>query len=120
MGVAATGSDDPKARLPGYSSAIRWSYPTVDQSDVRRLLADIPNDILIDRLWLAGEGAELRERVAATPRPVFPLAGRDALALGFSPGPAVGLALRAVRDWWLAGGCVADAAACREQLAAMM
>jgi poly(A) polymerase/tRNA nucleotidyltransferase (CCA-adding enzyme) len=94
--------------------------PTADESELRRLLADTPNDILIDRLWLAGQGAALRDRVAATPRPLFPLAGRDALDLGFSPGPAVGVALRAVRDWWLAGGCVADAAACRERLAAMV
>jgi poly(A) polymerase/tRNA nucleotidyltransferase (CCA-adding enzyme) len=29
----------------------------------------------------------------------------------------VGLALRAVRAWWLTGGCVADAEACRARLA---
>jgi poly(A) polymerase/tRNA nucleotidyltransferase (CCA-adding enzyme) len=99
-------------RAPGIAG------PDADEADLRRLLADTPKAVLIDRLWLAGEGAALRARVAATPCPVFPLAGRDALALGFAPGPAVGVALRAVRAWWLAGGCVADAAACRAQLAA--
>jgi poly(A) polymerase/tRNA nucleotidyltransferase (CCA-adding enzyme) len=91
--------------------------PDADDATLRRLLADTPNQILIDRLWLAGQGPTLRNRVASMPRPIFPLAGRDALALGFSPGPAVGDALRAVRQWWLEGGCTADAAACREQLA---
>ena len=43
--------------------------------------------------------------------------GRDALALGMSPGPAVGALLRRVRAWWMAGGCVADADACRAELA---
>jgi hypothetical protein len=43
-------------------------------------------------------------------RPVFPLRGRD--LAGFAEGPAMGTLLRDVRDWWLAGGCVANKAAC--------
>jgi poly(A) polymerase len=84
------------------------------------MLAEEPAEILIGRTWLAGGDPEwdaLRARLAAMPRPLFPLEGRDALALGFSPGPAVGEALRAVRAWWLAGGCIADAEACRAELA---
>jgi poly(A) polymerase len=50
-------------------------------------------------------------------RPVFPLEGRDVLALGLSEGRHVGELLRGVRQWWLDGGCVADAAACRAELA---
>lgn len=34
--------------------------------------------------------------------PAFPLSGADATAAGLSPGPAMGVALRAVEDWWLA------------------
>jgi len=48
---------------------------------------------------------------------VFSLEGRDALALGVPPGPAVGELLRAVRAWWMDGGCRAGAAACRAELA---
>jgi len=95
-------------------------HPSDDDAALRRMLADAPAEVLIGRAWLAGGGAEwdaLRTRLAAISRPVFPLEGRDALALGFSPGPAVGEALRAVRTWWLASGCVADAAACRAELA---
>jgi poly(A) polymerase/tRNA nucleotidyltransferase (CCA-adding enzyme) len=95
--------------------------PDMDDDALRRLLADTPAEILIGRAWLAGDGSArwqgLRERLAALPRPVFPLEGRDALALGLAPGPAVGALLRAVRAWWLAGGCTADAAACRAELA---
>jgi poly(A) polymerase len=95
--------------------------PAADDAGLRRLLADTPGDILIGRAWLAGGGAPgwagLRARLAALPRPVFPLEGRDALALGVAPGLRVGQLLRAVRGWWLAGGCVADAAACRAELA---
>jgi poly(A) polymerase len=94
--------------------------PDDDDAALRRMLADTPAETLIGRTRLAGAGPEwdrLRERLAALPRPVFPLEGRDALALGFSPGPAVGQALRAVRAWWLAGGCTADPDACRAELA---
>lgn len=95
--------------------------PEMDDGALRRLLADTPAEILVGRAWLAGDGSArwqgLRERLAALPRPVFPLEGRDALALGLAPGPAVGALLRAVRAWWLAGGCTADAAACRAELA---
>lgn len=93
---------------------------SADPATLRRLLAEEPAEPLIARSLLAcigGEnGGRLRARLATTPRPVFPLAGRDALALGMAPGPAVGLALNAVRAWWLAGGCIADAAACRAEL----
>ena len=95
--------------------------PEMDDAALRRLLADTPADLLLGRSWLAGNGsaawAALRTRLAALPKPVFPLEGRDALALGLAPGPAIGLLLRAVRQWWLDGGCVADAAACRAELA---
>ena len=69
--------------------------------------------MLIDRTWLAG-GAERRNgprcaRAWPLARPVFPLEGRDVLALGEPEGPRVGALLREVRQWWLDGGCVADA-----------
>ena len=93
---------------------------SADGAEIRRLLADEPADLLISRTLLAGiggsAGGRLRARLATTPRPVFPLAGRDALALGMAPGPAVGQALASVRAWWLAGGCTADAAECRAEL----
>jgi poly(A) polymerase/tRNA nucleotidyltransferase (CCA-adding enzyme) len=91
--------------------------PDADDADLRRALADTPAAVLIGRAWLAGDGwGAVRERLAALPRPVFPLEGRDVLALGLAEGPRVGALLREMRQWWLDGGCVADAAACRGEL----
>ncbi len=97
------------------------AQPSDDDAALRRLLADTPNDVLIDRTWLDG-GAEpawdrLRDRLAAMPRPVFPLVGRDVVACGVAPGPRVGELLRDLRRWWLDGGCTADRAVCRAELA---
>jgi len=95
--------------------------PDMDDDAVRRLLADAPPGALPDRAWLAGDTGTgwqaLRARLATLPRPVFPLEGRDALTVGMSPGPAVGELLRDVRAWWMDGGCRANAAACRAELA---
>ncbi|WP_239992113.1 CCA tRNA nucleotidyltransferase [Rhodopila globiformis] len=88
-----------------------------DDATLRRLLADHRTEDLIDRVWLDGGPAALRQRLAAMPRPVFPLVGRHVRALGVSQGPRVGELLRDVRQWWLDGGCVADATACRAELA---
>jgi poly(A) polymerase len=95
--------------------------PGDDDAALRRLLADEARELLIDRAWLAGGNAPewitLRARLAALPRPVFPLEGRDVVALGEPEGPRIGVLLRAVRQWWLDGGCVAGEAACRGELA---
>ncbi len=94
--------------------------PGLDGAARRRLLAQYPVEVLVARTWLTGDGGPgwtaLRAELEATPRPVFPLEGRDVLAAGLAPGPAVGGALRAVREWWLAGGCVAGRAECLARL----
>jgi tRNA nucleotidyltransferase/poly(A) polymerase len=95
--------------------------PSDDPAALRRALADWPADWLIGRTWLGGGFGPawdgLRATLTTTETPIFPLEGRDALALGMAPGPAVGAALRTVRAWWLAGGCVAAGPACRARLA---
>jgi poly(A) polymerase/tRNA nucleotidyltransferase (CCA-adding enzyme) len=95
--------------------------PGLDDATTRRLLALRGGADAIDALWLA-EAADGRDRAAdraraaAMPVPVFPLVGRDVLDLGVPEGPRIGALIRRVRDWWLAGGCVADAEACRAEL----
>jgi poly(A) polymerase/tRNA nucleotidyltransferase (CCA-adding enzyme) len=93
--------------------------PEDDDAALRRLLADTPVDALVDRTWLSGGDDAawdlLRDRLRTLPVPVFPLEGRHVVALGVLPGPRVGDLLRSVRAWWLDGGCVANADACREQ-----
>jgi poly(A) polymerase/tRNA nucleotidyltransferase (CCA-adding enzyme) len=79
----------------------------------------------VEPLWVAeaqwpGEGWDaLRDTLspqADDPDPVFPLRGKDALALGVPPGPPIGAALAAVRAWWIAGDCTATREACLAEL----
>lgn len=84
---------------------------------LRAWLAGRGRAAALDELWLAEardgrERGPLRTTVAAMEVPVFPLQGRDLLALGLAPGPAVGELLQGLRDWWLAGGAEADRTAC--------
>ena len=94
--------------------------PEDDDVALRRLLADTPACVLVDRTWLSGlagpEWNSLRARLRTMPVPVFPMEGRDILALGLLPGPRVGALLRSVRAWWLEGGCVATVEACRDEV----
>ena len=89
-------------------------------ADLRRALADAPREVLVARVWLAGGDAGLLARLAALPVPVFPLHGRDLKSAGIPPGPALGALLRELRDWWLAGGCVAGVEELRAELARRM
>ncbi len=97
--------------------------PAADDAALRRALADTDRAVLVGRTWLAGGDqpgwAGLRARLNRMPHPVFPLEGRDVLALKISPGPRVGALLRAVRAWWLERGCVDGPEACRATLAAL-
>jgi poly(A) polymerase len=99
-----------QARLIGWTNGRLPS--SGGDAALRRLLADEDAETLTGRLWLSDippeEAKELRAKLAAMPRPVFLLEGRDALALGAAPGPAVGAALRQVRDRWLVDGCNAE------------
>jgi poly(A) polymerase len=101
---------------------------------LRRLLAEQPAARLVDAAWhrqavnraWGWQGPDdpawdrFRARLAGMPVPVFPLQGRDALAMGVRPGPEMGRLLAEVRRWWLEGGCTADTAACRSRLAELM
>ncbi len=86
----------------------------MDDATLRRMLADTPAPALVGRAWLAGGGPVLQRLMME--RPVFPLEGRDVVAQGVAPGPAVGARLRTVRGWWLDGGATADHAACLAEL----
>ena len=98
-------------------AALRGPPPDGDDDALRRQLADTDRDALLGRSWLAGQPAVVRARLQALPTPKFPLEGRDVLALGLPPGPAVGELLRQVRAWWQDGGCQASLEACRAHMA---
>jgi poly(A) polymerase/tRNA nucleotidyltransferase (CCA-adding enzyme) len=108
-------SNDDRDRLVRLMATPR---ATGSDAALRRLLADHAAADLIDRTWLDGD-ADVRQRLAGMSRPVFPLEGRDVVALGVPAGPDVGALLRSVRQWWMDGGCMADRAACLAKLARM-
>lgn len=115
-------SEAERVRLAAFAAAPDLA-PDADDGALRRALAEAGTDILIGRTWLAPDGEDrsrLRARLAAMPRPVFPLKGRDVLALGGEPGPAVGAALAAARAWWLDRNCLPNADACRAELARIL
>ncbi|MCQ8241024.1 CCA tRNA nucleotidyltransferase [Rhizosaccharibacter radicis] len=100
--------------------------PDAGDAELRRSLAGREPALLIDRTWLAQAGdrngpadwAALRRQLADTPRPVFSVSGRDAVAAGIRAGPEVGRALAAVHDWWLSEGCRPDREDCVRKLEA--
>ena len=98
---------------------------TLDDDGLRRVLFQQDRSILLLRSWLVQAKElgrpdagwhELRQRLEALEQPVFPLAGRDLIALGVKPGPEMGQWLKKVQYWWLEQGCRPDAEACRDWL----
>jgi poly(A) polymerase len=94
----------------------------IDVAEFRRWRARhdaVALDIQEAALWLADSQdgtAPLRAALRATlhteAAPVFPLQGRDLLAEGATPGPALGALLAELEGFWIGGGCVADQATC--------
>lgn len=109
-------SGDEARRLVALRTATAPTEAATDD-DLRRALADTPKETLLGAAWLAGRSRALHGRILRMEEPVFPLKGRDLAAAGVAPGPAIGSMLRTMRAWWLEGGCRADAAACRSELA---
>lgn len=90
---------------------------------VKALLVDHGAQVAADALVLAGARLQargediglvlaLRDLLATWPIPVFPVSGRDLLALGFPGGPVLGEALLRLRACWMQS----DYTATREEL----
>jgi poly(A) polymerase len=102
----------------------------IDAAGFRRWRAQhgvVALDIQEAALWLADarDGAAplraaLRATLHAEAAPVFPLQGRDLLAEGATPGPALGALLAEVEAFWIAGGCMADHATCLSEAKRLM
>lgn len=110
-----------RARLDLMSTA-RPDFNTADPHLVRRQIYDLGNagalDLLLLDWGLAGTDADGRRAldiIRSWPRPNFPLAGRDLLALGLEAGPALGEKLAEIEAWWIAGDFTADRAVCLEK-----
>lgn len=103
------------ARLSGYAralSAMRGRFAIIDALALRRLSAECGARAVTDAAAaLRGEPSPvfaadaLAALAAGLVDPVMPLAGRDLIAAGLRPGPALGEALTRARAAWIAGGC---------------
>jgi hypothetical protein len=118
-GKALRLSRSERQRLEGYCRTVP-PPPSADDDELRRALEAAPAAALIGASRLRGDPAGFQQRLGALTRPVFPLHGRDALALGMAAGEEVGRTLEQVRLWWRAGGCSATAAQCRAELARLL
>ena len=114
------------ARLTAYAAALAAlrARAAVDAEAARRLAAAHGPRALRDAaLAIEGEPRpDITETARAawaadSKRPALPIAGRDLVARGVGPGPAVGRGLAAARALWLEEGCPTDEAA-RERLIA--
>jgi poly(A) polymerase len=68
--------------------------------------------LLLDAAAGPADPAPALAVVAAWPGPGFPLAGRDLVAAGLQPGPALGAVLRELEAWWEGEDFRPDRAAC--------
>jgi len=77
--------------------------PSPVYGDVKELAFRVGEETAVDQLLLSGDPAaasaiaELREWSV----PEFPVGGRDLIALGIEPGPAVSRLLAEIRDCWI-------------------
>lgn len=85
--------------------------PVALSGDRRALVYRRGRQAVQDRLLLTGRAVEAAA-LATLEIPVFPIKGADLVALGAPKGPALGKALAAVEDWWLAAGLAPDREAC--------
>lgn len=94
-----------------------------DRTAQRRALYRWGSALYADRVLLAAAAKPAFGRVTRLLRlaqtwkqPRFPIKGRDLLAAGVVPGPAVGALLAELEAWWIAGDFQATKAQCRAEL----
>lgn len=122
-------SRDEASRLTLWAATPQPSPETPDAALRRQLYAG-DRQAIIDRLRLALASARNREALEETAgfsrqlklaldweQPHFPVKGRDLEELGFTPGPAIGRALKALEEAWIASGFVMQRGALLERAA---
>jgi poly(A) polymerase len=107
-GLAAPWPLDPQAEARAQHQAL-YRLGAARYRDLALLLA-------ADGQMTRGRLDDLLALAEGWTAPSFPLAGRDALALGLPPGPEIGRLLTAVQQWWEDGDFTADREACLARL----
>jgi poly(A) polymerase len=98
--VPGTGSNDHAQRVLMYRLGM--------QAYIDRALLAWAEDISGGPQACAADWADLLARAESWMPPALPVRGRDALAMGLDPSPAVGDALATVEAWWIGGDFQAD------------
>ena len=116
-------------RLGQAAAAARELIADPDAASAHRRLYRWGGEVFGDALAIAWAGCRAKggdeagfeaagRALAAWRRPVFPIGGKDVVAIGAEPGPAVGRLLREVEAWWIAEGFAPDRDSCLDRLAA--
>ena len=99
--VVAAGYDP--ARLPP-GQYLTEDFPVLSAGPTPRVTTDrweftVTTEVGVKHTWKWQDLLELPDR---WPIPSLPVAGRDLLAAGMSPGPEIGVMLKKLEDWWVA------------------
>ena len=101
-------SNADRERLVAIAANLQEPPHLPDDRSVRRLRYRMSQEAFVDAmlvLWAsAGKPVPWEDALALAARwtpPAFPIAGRDAGALGIPRGPRIGALLRAVECWWI-------------------
>jgi poly(A) polymerase len=112
-----------RERLVAIAQQLRRPPDMRDERAIRRTLYRTEMEHFVDgALLLSAESGSVQPWESALAiaarwaRPVFPIAGRDAGAIGIPSGPRVGALLRAVEAWWIDEDFRPDRAACLARL----
>jgi poly(A) polymerase len=108
-------------RLVSMAEGWRWLSPAAGEGKARALLYRLGPQHFIDHMLLAwarsivGAQDDAWHALATLPRrwtaPAFPLKAADFMSRGVEKGPALGVAMRAAEEAWIAAGFPQDAAA---------
>ena len=105
------------ARLKALSSAGEPS-PSLRPRERRAVLYQLGRQAYKDSIRIAWAASKVPIKDAGWKKllqfekdatlPEFPVSGADLIARGIKPGPAMGLTLKALEDWWIAAGFPED------------
>ena len=103
-------SNADRARLALATGPLALATGPLDGGDLHAMAWRLGADAVADRLLIAGETGPEAAAVLRWQRPRLPVSGRDLLARGLAPGPAVAARLAVFERAWVAAGFPDDPA----------
>lgn len=119
-------SNTEQKRLDGAAAAAPVLIAGASPHDRRVMFYRYPSELIRDRIlmqWIADpDQTDWRvwwDSCHSFQRPVFPISGKDVVAVGLGEGPQVGVLLQKVESWWEDQDFAPDRDACLRQLAGL-